>query len=191
VNRYQVRLLMEIGRLRAMVLIALARARGAKIRFGDKPVFWRGRPSLDIYGTLEVGAGAKIFGSPFPARLTVDPGAKLVIGDGTGINYGVEIYASVGITMGDNARIGDLAAIYDTDFHRIEEGAEVRRAPVTIGDNVWIGRAAIVLPGVTIGDHSVVAAGSVVTKDVPPRTLVAGNPAKPRREIITSDGWRR
>jgi acetyltransferase-like isoleucine patch superfamily enzyme len=60
-----------------------------------------------------------------------------------------------------------------------------------LGDNVWIGRAAIVLPGVTIGDHSMVAAGSVVTKDVPPRVVVAGNPAKVVREITASDEWRR
>jgi len=59
-------------------------------------------------------------------------------------------------------------------------------APITIGDNVWIGRAAIVLPGVTIGDHSVVAAGSVVTKSVPANAIVAGNPARVLRYINTT-----
>jgi acetyltransferase-like isoleucine patch superfamily enzyme len=60
---------------------------------------------------------------------------------------------------------------------RIDEQG-VSTNPVTIGDDIWIGANAVILPGVTIGDHSVVAAGAVVTKDVPPHTLVAGVPAK-------------
>jgi maltose O-acetyltransferase len=62
---------------------------------------------------------------------------------------------------------------------------------VHIGDNVWIGRSAIILPGVTIGDNAVVAAGAVVTKDVPDATLVAGNPARVVRTLVVDDGWRR
>ena len=58
----------------------------------------------------------------------------------------------------------------------------IKSAPITIGDRVWIGCRAIILAGVTIGEGSVVAAGSVVTRDVPPGTLVAGNPAKVIRE---------
>jgi maltose O-acetyltransferase len=56
---------------------------------------------------------------------------------------------------------------------------------------VWIGRSAIILPGVTIGDNAVVAAGAVVTKDVPDATLVAGNPARVVRTLVVDDGWRR
>jgi acetyltransferase-like isoleucine patch superfamily enzyme len=67
----------------------------------------------------------------------------------------------------------------------------VRVAPTRLGNNVWIGRGAIVVPGVTIGDHSVVGAGSVVTHDVPPLTLVAGNPARPIRTLSSHAGWRR
>jgi acetyltransferase-like isoleucine patch superfamily enzyme len=117
-----------LGRLRAEAMFALARARGAKISVGARPVFWRGRPSLDIYGTLKLGDNAKIYARPYPARITVAPGATIEIGDTAGINYGVEIYASKSIKMGDNAMIGDLATLYDTDFHRIEEGVEVRQA---------------------------------------------------------------
>jgi acetyltransferase-like isoleucine patch superfamily enzyme len=62
-------------------------------------------------------------------------------------------------------------------------------APVRIRRNVWIGRNAIVLPGVTIGDHAVVAAGSVVLRDVPARALVAGSPATVRRELRAGDDW--
>ena len=55
--------------------------------------------------------------------------------------------------------------------------------PIMIGDNVWIGAAAVILPGVTIGNDSIVAAGAVVSRDVPPRTLVAGVPARPIRVL--------
>lgn len=190
-NRYWRRFYVLAGWLRAELMFALVRARGGKVEVGARPVFWRGRPTLDIYGTLKLGDDAKIYARPYPARITVAQGATIEMGETPGINYGVEIYASKSIKMGDNAMIGDLATLYDTDFHRIEEGAEVRQGPIVLGDNVWIGRAAIVLPGVTIGDHSIVAAGAVVTKDVPARVVVAGNPAKIVREITASDAWRR
>lgn len=119
------------------------------------------------------------------------PGGSLTIGERVFVNQGATIVAHVSISIGDDCRIGDYVGIYDTDYHPVEQGAEVRRAPVVIGRNVWLGRGAIVLPGVTIGDHAVVGAGSVITSDVPARTLVAGNPAKPIRELSAEDGWRR
>jgi maltose O-acetyltransferase len=71
--------------------------------------------------------------------------------------------------------------IMDNNFHRLEPERRLETppsAPVHLGENVWLGGRVIVLPGVTIGDHSVVAAGSVVTHDVPERTIVAGVPAR-------------
>ena len=65
---------------------------------------------------------------------------------------------------------------------RVEEGVEFG-TPITIGDNVWLGGGVIVCPGVTIGENSVIGAGSVVTKDVPPNVLAAGNPCKVIRPI--------
>lgn len=190
-NRYWRRFFVLAGWLRAELMFALVRARGGKAEVGSRPVFWRGRPTLDLRGSFKIGRDCKIYARPYPARITVARGASIEMGDTVGINYGVEIYASKSIKMGDNAMIGDLATLYDTDFHGLGEGSEVRQAPIVLGDNVWIGRAAIVLPGVTIGDHSIVAAGAVVTKDVPPRVVVAGNPAKVVREITASDSWRR
>ncbi len=190
-NRYWRRFFNGVGWLRAEAMIALLKARGAKISVGSKPTFWRGRPTIAVYGKLTVGNDWRIFGRPYPARITVERGAEIRTGDNFGLNYGVEIYAAKSITMGDNTMIGDMATIYDTDFHSIDEGSEPRVAAVTIGDNVWLGRAAMVLPGVTIGDHSIIAAGAVVTKDVPPRSVVAGNPARVVREIKASDDWRR
>ena len=74
----------------------------------------------------------------------------------------------------------------DRDYHSTLQESEVLR-PITIGNNVWIGCRAIILKGVTIGEGAVVAAGAVVTKDVAPFMLVAGNPARVIREV---KGWR-
>lgn len=116
---------------------------------------------------------------------------KLTVGERVFINQGASIVAEHSITIGDDTLIGDFVAVYDTDHHPVDHGTEVRTGPVTIGRNVWIGRGAIILPGVTIGDHAVVAAGSVVNTDVAPRTLVAGTPAKLVRSVSAPEGWRR
>ena len=83
-----------------------------------------------------------------------------------------------GLTIGDGVNFGSHVTVYtrqhDVDSH---DFAEVG-APVTVGDHAWVSSHSIVLPGVTIGEGAVVAAGSVVTKDVAPYTLVGGNPAR-------------
>jgi maltose O-acetyltransferase len=74
----------------------------------------------------------------------------------------------------------------DNDFHRVEPERRLERppsAPIVIGENVWVGAHVIVMSGVTVGDDSCIGAGSVVTADVPPRTLVAGVPARVIREL--------
>jgi acetyltransferase-like isoleucine patch superfamily enzyme len=95
------------------------------------------------------------------------------------------------IEVGDNCLIGDLVAIFDSNHHPLEPSCPTRIAPVRLGVNVWVGRSATILPGVTVGDHAVIAAGSIVTEDVPTRTLVAGAPARPIRTLDIPDGWRR
>jgi acetyltransferase-like isoleucine patch superfamily enzyme len=95
------------------------------------------------------------------------------------------------IEVGDNCLIGDLVAIFDSNHHSLEPSYPTRIGPVRLGVNVWVGRLATILPGVTVGDHAVIAAGSIVTKDVPTRTLVAGAPARPIRTLEIPEGWRR
>jgi acetyltransferase-like isoleucine patch superfamily enzyme len=95
------------------------------------------------------------------------------------------------ITIGNRVLIAHFASIYDNNNHPIDPGARAKNmpigkddfAPVVIEDDVWIGAHAVVLKGVTIGRGSVVAMGSVVTKDVPPMTVVAGNPARVVKQI--------
>jgi acetyltransferase-like isoleucine patch superfamily enzyme len=126
-----------------------------------------------------------------PIELGAAKNASLVLGERVFINTGATIVATHSIVLGDDCLIGDLAAIFDSDFHPIEPSRPTRFAPVRLGTNVWVGRSAMILPGVTIGDHSVIAAGSVVTEDVPARTLMAGAPARAIRTLDIPDGWRR
>ena len=126
-----------------------------------------------------------------PVEVGAAENASLVLGERVFINTGATVIAIQSIVIGDDCLIGDLVAIYDSDHHQLEPSRPTRIAPVRIGNNVWIGRSATILPGVTIGDHSVVAAGSIVTEDVPARTLVAGAPARQIRTLEVPDGWRR
>mgnify|MGYP006138619401 CR=1 FL=1 len=118
-----------------------------------------------------------------PVRLMVDasPQALIQVGDGTRIN-GASIHATSSITIGRNCLIASNVMILDSDGHGVAVADRERHnpvaAPIVIEDDVWVGANAIVLKGVTLGRGSVVAAGSVVTRDVAPMTLVGGNPAR-------------
>jgi len=105
----------------------------------------------------------------------------VVIGDHTRIGLHNTVIGPVKIGHHVNLAQGVTVTALNHNFKdankRIDEQG-ISTAPVTIGDDIWIGANAVILPGVTIGNHSVVAAGAVVTKDVPPRSLVAGVPAR-------------
>ena len=111
------------------------------------------------------------------------PTARLTIGDGTAIGDRTEIHAGQSVTIGDGCDISWDCCIMDRDYHKLGTEREVFR-PVTIGNHVWIGCKATILKGVTVGDGAVIAAGSVVTRDVPPRCLVGGNPARVLKEEV-------
>ncbi|WP_295797902.1 acyltransferase [uncultured Microbulbifer sp.] len=111
--------------------------------------------------------------------------ARITIGDYVLISPGVRISAAESIAIGDACMFAANVYISDSDWHGIYNRARPFRctAPISIGNNVWIGDSAIVCKGVTIGENSVIGAGSVVTRDVPANTVVAGNPARPIKEI--------
>lgn len=127
----------------------------------------------------------------FDARITIrsEDLALLVIGNRVLLNAGVKIECCQEIIIGDYCLIGDGVQIHDTNYHEVDEGGGVSRGSIVIGRNVWLGRDVMVMPGVTIGDHTVVAARSVVTKSLPAKTLAAGVPAKVVRSIEASDHW--
>ncbi|RDI25536.1 DapH/DapD/GlmU-related protein [Lentzea flaviverrucosa] len=114
-----------------------------------------------------------------------DHGVNIRIGRNVFVNQGCRFNDIGGIEIGDDVMIGPAVSLISSG-HPV--GPEERRrgvtsAPIRIGRNVWIGASAMVLQGVTIGEDAVVAAGAVVTRDVPARTLVAGVPAVVLREI--------
>ena len=108
----------------------------------------------------------------------------LNIASGAGLSA-TTLVCEEAITIGENTYIGGGTRIYDTDFHSLDPAERihhsrdtVKSAPITIGRECFIGGHVIILKGVTIGDQSVIGAGSVVAKDIPPRQVWAGNPAR-------------
>ena len=117
---------------------------------------------------------------------------------GRHVHFGRNIYANFNLTLVDDTHIyvGDCTmfgpnVVLATAGHpllpELREAGYQYNAPVHIGQNCWLGAGVIVLPGVTIGDGAVIGAGSVVTKDIPPRTVAVGNPCRVLREIGERD----
>ena len=110
--------------------------------------------------------------------VVICPGAQVLgdveLGEDVSIWHGAVVRGDVdSIKIGNNSNVQDNCVLHCTeDF------------PITIGDNVWIGGSAVVYPGVTIGNNVVVAAGTVVVKDIPNNVVVGGNPAKILKEVI-------
>ena len=109
------------------------------------------------------------------SKIVIKKDAKLSIKSGY-MNTCSNIICDKEIIIGSDVTIAPFVTIRDCDGHKIN-GGEIAK-PIHIGDHVWIGTNAIILKGVTIGDNAVIAAGAVVTRDVPPYSIVAGNPAK-------------
>jgi len=108
--------------------------------------------------------------------------AVIQVGDDCGFS-GTTFVSAQHIEVGDRVQIGSNASVVDTDFHPLRPDERLRNfnagaaAPIVIEDDVFVGMDSLILKGVTVGEGSVVGAGSVVSRDVPPGTVVAGNPA--------------
>jgi maltose O-acetyltransferase len=155
---------------------------GKNIKFNQKCIF-------NGEGTVNIGDNVMFGYEPSPhfygfyiliqAR---EINASIKIGNNTVFSNDITIIAVREITIGDRCLIGDRLIVYDNDGHEIDPSTRTRSygkaAPVNIGNNVWIGSSVTILKGVNVGDNSIIAASSVVTKDVPANAMVAGNPAK-------------
>lgn len=111
-------------------------------------------------------------------RLEIGAGGTLSIGNGTYLNRNTLIVCEDRVEIGENCKIAWDVIIMDSDLHPTNESSPIVNKAVRIEDDVWIGCRSIILKGVTIGYGAVIAAGSVVTKNVPPRTVYGGSPAK-------------
>ncbi|HEY4010162.1 MAG TPA: acyltransferase [Acidobacteriaceae bacterium] len=144
-------------------------------------------------GVIVAGNNVRIDGKcSFKFAASYSPTPTLSIGDDTGIGHDCSFTVGKSVTIGRYCRISQGVVMMDAPGHPANPipRQQGRRAPdedvrpIVIGDNVWIGRGAMILPGVTIGEGSVVAAGSVVMSSVSPNALIAGNPA---RQVKTLD----
>ena len=126
------------------------------------------------------------------APFYLDYGYRTTIGDDFFSNFNLTILDGGGVEIGNRVFIGPNVGIYTvnhpTDARRHEKGYEWA-LPVKIGNKVWIGGGVTILPGVTIGDNTVIAAGSVVTQDVPANVVAAGNPCKVIKEAEKGDRY--
>ena len=147
-------------------------------RLGHR-VTLRGRPKIVNHGTMYVGDRVRLDSTVATLELVTLPGGRLEIGENVFINDGSSVVSSASVTIGDDCLIGTHVMVMDCDFHRVEDKAwDTTGAPIVLEERVWLGNRSIVLKGVRVGHDSVVGAGSVVTRDVPPRTVVAGVPAR-------------
>lgn len=158
-------------------------------------------PDIDGNGTITIGDNVRIgeHCSWFIGH-KMSEGATLAIGNDVSVGYRGMISAAKSVSIGDRTLLAGHVAIFDNPSHPMSprgrfhhEPYDLAEAePVVIGRNCWIGSNAYILGGVTIGDNSIVAAASVVTKSVPPNTLVGGVPARVLRELpddLTDAEW--
>lgn len=127
-----------------------------------------------INGDFSIGAGSDI---------RIFKGGNLTLNSGY-TNACVQIICADKIVIGEDVAIARDVIIRDTDAHEILGKNHCKTKPIVIGNHVWIGTRAIIMKGVTIGDGAVIAAGAIVTKDVPANTIVAGVPATVIRENV-------
>lgn len=171
-----------------------------------KMLFWGNGVSFSSFSTkgvpfVSVGEGGSLFiGKKFsmnnniasnpmgcnqPCTLFVDKDCSINIGNNVGISQ-TALISHCSISIGDNVKIGGGTCIYTTDFHSLDpkkratqsDKTDKKVAAVTIDDNVFIGAKCIILKGVCIRENSIVGAGSVVTRNIPPNQIWAGNPAR-------------
>lgn len=167
---------------------------GPSVRFYGMPII-----SLADESKIEIGESSVICSNPAMTSLgvnhpvvlrTLRRSAVIIIGSNTGISGGA-ICAATRVEIGNECLLGANVTISDTDFHALNpvgrrhnnNPLEIGAEPIVIEDNVFIGTGSIILKGVRVGKNSVIGAGSVVTKDVPPDSIVAGNPAKILRRL--------
>jgi len=165
--------------LRARYYLRTAQALGPRVRL------W-GSPHVINNGTMLIGDRVRLASGVSTLELNVGPGATLRIGDSVLVNHGCSIDVTQFVSIGDHCNIGSQCILIDNAFHQLDPDRRDQppeSAPVILEDNVWLAARVIVLPGVTIGKNTVVGAGSVVTKDLPPDVLCAGIPAKVIRPL--------
>jgi hypothetical protein len=159
---------------------------GARLRIGPGVVTERNRGalcfSLGPGAQVEIGAGAWLRTELGPIHIVAFEGARLTLGPEAFLN-GCHLSAKRELRLGRRAWVGPGSRVFDADQHDLDAEHPEGVAPVTIGDYAWVASDVTVLRGVTIGEHAVIGARSLVTRDVPPHALAFGSPATVRGRV--------
>ena len=138
-----------------------------------------GRVLVRNHGRITIGERLLMYGGTVRCELVADPGGVIEIGDRVFINYGVSISAHQLVKIGSRCQIGNYTLLMDNDYHQAGDKTMLGQSrPIILEEDVWLGARVIVLKGVTIGQGAVIGAGSVVTRDIPPRSVAVGQPAR-------------
>jgi maltose O-acetyltransferase len=151
-----------------------------------KTVRLHGRPFVRNPGTMIIRDRARLMSVVATLELATGPNGTIDIGERVFLNHGCSLGADLLVRIGPRCQIGPHCMLMDNDFHRLEPERRLERpesSPIVLEENVWLGARVIVLKGVTIGAGSVIAAGSIVTTDIPERVLAAGTPARVIRSV--------
>jgi maltose O-acetyltransferase len=148
-----------------------------------------GKVSFRLDGSASFGDWFAAEGLVVAIKISVAKTATLSIGNHVYMNAGTSIEAWHDVQIGDHVLMAPFASIIDDDRHEVEPGTVLYKGPTIVGNNVWLGRNAAVMPGVTIGDGSVIGVNSVVTRNIPPNSFAAGAPARIIRKLEMPDGW--
>lgn len=167
---------------------AVARARwylrhadviGARVRLN-------GHPRVINLGRMQIADRVRLDSTTATLELVSESGGLLDIEERVFLNFGCSLAATKLIRIGARSLLGPHCMLMDNSYHHVEPERRQERPdsqPIILEPNVWLGPRTIVLPGVTIGEGACIGAGSVVTKDIPPRTLAVGVPARPIRSL--------
>lgn len=143
-----------------------------------KMVSVNGKPVIGNSGEMILGDEVRVWSTIVQAKLYTGKNGKLIVGRNARLN-GVHIDARELVQIGENVRIAPYTIILDSDFHDLKDHfASGESKPVIIEDDVWLATRCTILKGVRIGKGAVVGAGAVVTRDVPPHSVVGGVPAR-------------
>lgn len=172
---------------------AVAELRRRKVEFNSENVKFKGFCRIRLVGEAKIGDGFICNSGPIfsmtactRSKIDVGPNGKIEIGIQSGISN-TTISCAKHIVIGNYVNVGDGCLIMDSDYHsvnwqdrkdRLIDKQNAKSADVIIGDYVFIGARSIICKGVTIGERSIIAAGSVVVKDIPADCVAGGNPAK-------------
>ena len=148
----------------------------------------QGRVQFSGCGEVVLGEGVSLNGTVVPIELVTYASGRIEIGNHTFVNYGSSIAARTSVKIGSYCLLGHYTFVMDNNQHDVVKHSVLPQSdPVIIEDHVWIGSKAVILPGVRIGSRAVIGAGSIVTKDIPPRCVAAGNPARVLRYLTELD----